>query len=1378
MSRLFRLICLWMMCVGAFSASSQDIANTFRKLSINDGLSQNTVYAILQDSKGFMWFGTKDGLNRYDGKHFKIYQNNPRDSTTIPDNYVHKLFEDRNGFIWIGTQNAGLLQFDRKTEQFLPITLQDDIGRTGAKDVNVQSILQDQNGCIWVGTNTSGLYCLEVLGFGDIVVRKHYSFSKNDPYHIDSNTILALHETADGTLWIGTTRGLSRLGKNEKSPVQFAIISKHKDAPADVLDNSVSCIHEGTNGKLWLGSLSGLVEFDMASKSYRLHPHKYEVNRYGWGRVKAIQEDNRGVLWLATAAGLLTFDRKSESFNYFTNEQENSASISFNIITCLEKDLSGLMWIGTAGMGINIFNPRFDQFQKYAGAPIPKSRTTGFSVYSILEENDSIVWIGCEVLYRWNKKSGVLRSYERSSKELLQFGNTPVCAMTKDSAGMLWFASTEGLFARNPLDGSTKLFQSRADRKDGLPEKKVLNFVQDRQGSTWAISSKHVSRLTNFEPGVFETFRIDSTDAEPTHSFMPALIDEADIMWIGSEQGLRKIHIKQGTNKLFTHDRNDLNSLSNNAVKSLCQDPFNPNYIWIGTLGGGLNRFDKTEETFKVYNEVDGLPNNVVYGILPDPNGTIWLSTNQGISRFDPTQESFTNYDEKDNLQSNEFNTGAYFKSPAGELYFGGIKGLNHFYPDSIIKNTTPPPVALTKLWIHNIEVKHKERESPLNHDISATELLYLAHDQNSIVIEFAALEFSAPDKNEFAYKLENFDTDWVAAGKSNRATFTNLSPGTYLFRVKAANNDGVWNETGATLKVVVASPWWSTWWAICVYALILLLVLYLIRNYEINRIRTRNQLKLEKVETETLRKIDMLKTKFFDNISHEFRTPLTLILGQLESMRLQSRSDEQTASKIQMAEANAQQLLALINQLMDISKIESDNAQVNLKVGDISAFLSLMCRSFEEMASAKGVNLSFHSRIAHVNVWFDEEKLRKIVSNLISNAIKFTPESGNVDIALHILSNDTIQICVKDSGIGIPKAQIPFIFDRFYQVDQSHSRAYRGTGIGLALVKELVELLNGNITVSSIKGVGTEFTVVLPFNIAEARKGIAKDPVHTDEEIHSYFSNVDARDSNHAEDVDPSGSDDKDRPSILLVEDNPDVRHFMADVLSELYQVHQAESGLDGIKIAQAEIPDLIVTDVMMPEMDGYSFVKCIREDQRSSHIPIVMVTGLDDKESKLKGFDVGVDAYIQKPFSVRELQLRIHKLIEQRKILRKKFGSLSGLDPKEISPHPADQNFMTKVIETVAEHFDDPSFGVDTLADMTHMSASQLTRKIKALINQTPGHLIREYRLQRAAELLLAERGNVSEVCFKTGFSDQAYFSRAFKKAYGTNPSKYHQS
>ena len=1337
----------------------------FRHLNINDGLSQNAVYAILQDNKGFMWFGTKDGLNRYDGYSFTVFNHSPYDTTTLSDNFITALFEDRRGLIWIGTLDGGINIYKKNTGSFLRLNIKPD-----AINNQITSIVEDNDSNIWIGTNGNGLFRIKMSG-EDLFSHsyKHFVNNPGADFSLSDNIITSLLTDSNGILWIGTGSRLSRFNSDKENFSHFAIKTKNPKAPFDPLERSISSIYEDKKGRLWLGTLSGVTLFDRRSGGYNLYTHHFDVYRYGWGKINGIIEDPEGKLWLATAGELMRFDPDKKSYSYYRNDPFDSQSLSYNIVSSLCCDHTGIIWVGTSGGGINIYDPKANRFSSFVREKDSASRISGFSVRSVLEDDEGSVWISTEVLYRWNRKTGKLKSYEKSSNRLNDFGNTGCWSMIKSSDGKIWAATTEGLFRYDPVTEKARQYKFDANNLSGLPQKEIFTVYEDSDDFIWVITQSYFSILTNVEEGIFRHFRY--REASPQNeSDRPVIYqDSKKRFWLGTREGLFLFNEKNKSFISFKNNPSDSASLNNNIIKTICPDPFQPGKIlWIGTAGGGLNRFNIKEKTFTHYTESKGLPNNVVYGILPDDKGNLWLSTNKGLSRYNLKTNSFRNFNVNDGLQSNEFNTGAYFKSKSGEMFFGGINGLNYFYPEAIKDNLYKPEIAVTNFKILNQSASSKEKESAIQKAISEIKHIVLSYDEDFIQFEFASLDHSAPGKNQYAYKLENFSKDWIYSGTIRSATFTNLSPGEYVFRVKGSNNDGVWNEKGASLKLSITPPWWSTWWAYGLYGLFIVTGLYFLRRYELNRIKLKNQLKIEKVEIDSLRRLDQMKSQFFANISHEFRTPLTLILGQVESV-LSSGIETKEKGKLQVANRNARRLLTLINQLLDLSKLEAGSMELKAEQHNIVSFLKSLFYSFESLAESQKILLKFESEYENIPVIFDPDKMEKVFYNLISNAFKFTSANGEIKVNLNVI-NSSVEIRIKDTGSGIPSDRLPYIFDRFYQIDSSITREHEGTGIGLALAKELVKLHKGEITVNSKVGEGTEFIVQLTLGDLKIEK---EQLVELPAQINVY-SELETTKTDPVSGIRNPASEDK-KEIILIVEDNSDVRAYIREQLELDYKTVEASNGEEGIRKAEEEIPDLIITDVMMPKMDGYQFSKQIRSDEATSHIPIIMLTAKAGLDDKIEGLETGIDEYLTKPFSAKELTVRVKNLIYRREQLRKRFSKSTIIKPSEVSTVSADQEFLQKVIKIIEAHFEDEQFGMERLANEINMSVSQLSRKLNALINQPAGQLIRSLRLQRAADLLKQNAGTVAEICYKLGFNDQAYFSRAFKKQFGYSPSEY---
>ena len=989
----------------SFSGSSQKL--NFKHIDINDGLSQNAIFAIIKDSKGYMWFGTKDGLNKYDGYNFVVYKHNPFDSTTLSANYITSLFEDKNGLIWVGTYNGGVNVYDRKFDIFYRIDIRKD--SLNLRDVyEIKAITEDSDGNIWIGSSGDGLFKISVNKIND-----QLSFSSKRFFNIpgnnnslNSNQIYSVCIDNNGLLWLGTNNGLTRLDIKTNTYNHFLIRTKNPAAKEVPTSNAINSIYESKDRTLWVGTLGGLVKYNRNNGSYRYFPHKYDLYRYGWGNVIAIDEDSDGNLWLATPGELMMFNTQKETYTSFMHDPFDNKTISFNSISSVYVDNTDMIWIGSTGMGIDYYDPRSNRFNVLKIIPQKPTRTSSFSVRSILEDNAGDVWIGAEVLYKWERKTGKIISFEKSTNDHTAFGNSIIFSMIQCYNGDIWAATTEGLFRYNPQTGQQKLFKYNADQPNGLPQPEVYTVFQDLDSTIWIATEKYLSKLTDPEKGTFHSVSYHSVSTFYEQVRPVIFQDPNRDIWLGTKYGLLLFKPETEKFSLFENHPDQPNSLNNNMIKSICADPLYPDrYLWIGT-NGGLNRYDRKTNSFFYFTEENGLPNNVIYAILSDEQNKLWLSTNKGLSQFNPQSGEFRNYDVDDGLQSNEFNTGAYFKSKKGEIFLGGIKGLNYFFPSQIEENTNIPPVVLTKIKLADGSLSVRNNFGILERSVDETKKIVLTNKEDIVTFEFAALEYSAPEKNQYAYMLENFNDKWINLGNLRSVTYTHLPPGNYIFRVKASNNDGVWNTDGLALELVIKPPWYKTWLAFVVAGISLVFLIVFLRTYEMARNNLKNQLRYEKISTESLRQISQMKSQFFANISHEFRTPLTLILGQIDDV-MSSDIDNREKLKLQVANRNARRLLKLINQLLDLSKLETGNMELKPAHCNIDVFLKGILYSFESMAASKNITLSFKSVSEKIPVVFDLDKMEKVFYNLIFNALKYTNEHGKVEVEIKSADSD-----------------------------------------------------------------------------------------------------------------------------------------------------------------------------------------------------------------------------------------------------------------------------------------------------------------------------------------------------------------------------------
>ena len=1406
-------VCLWLATGLAGSLHARQPSLSFDHVTTEQGLSQNSVNCIFQDRAGFLWIGTQDGLHKYDGYGFTVYRHNPDAPNSLSNNLVHTIYEDRAGALWVGTYGGGLNRFDRASETFTSFTNVPADSSSLSSDL-VSSIYEDRAGVLWVGT-WNGLNRLDRETATFAPFTRDFDHPDNPP--VSNNiTVRSIYEDEAGVLWVGSEiGGLYRLDRRSRT---INVYRNDPGAPNSLGSNFVTAIHEDHRGVLWIGTTdAGLKAFDRATETVTPYRHDPGVasslsNDY----VQAVYEDRAGVLWVGTeGGGLNRFDRTTGTFARYTHRRDDPRSLSSNRVTSIYEDRSGVFWIGTYGGGLNKYNPWRKRFTHYRHDPDDANSLNDYSVHSIFEDWEGVLWVGT-----WH---GGLTRFDRAANRFthyvegidsLRHHSVRAIYEDPDEAGLLWIG-TEGqglhrfdrrreTFAPYPLDAD-----------DDPPVKSIWRIYEDREGLLWIGTDQGLFGIDRKANGYTRYSTIPDDARSLTSNQVVALAEEDNgALWVGTRAGLNRFDRQTETFTRYRHAPNDPASLSDHAILSLHVD--RQGMLWIGTQRG-LNKRVTTPDAldaFRRYGIADGLPNEVVYGILEDDDGHLWLSTNQGLSHFDPVAESFRNYDVSDGLQSQEFNQQAYYKNRRGELFFGGINGLNAFFPDSIAINRHVPPVVITAVRKLDETIRLKPAAIPE---------ITLSHSDKYLSFEYAALDFANPAKHRYRHRLDGFDDAWIEAGTRRLATYTNLDPGSYVFRVKGSNNDGIWNEEEASLRLTIPPPWWRTGWAYAVYALLLMAGIVaaarIQRAQVIKKERERSLLREKELRTDAaeawanylqadnerkevelqkakeleqayqtleeqahrLEELDRTKSRFFANISHEFRTPLTLTLGPLENILGGAYGSVEKPVRKQLAlmRRSARHLLRLINQLLDLSKLEAGRMTLRARRGNVVSFLKGIVHSFSSYAERKELSLQFEATAEDIPLSFDADKLEKVIANLLSNAIKFTPSPGTIRVRVSTLPASDgdagdVEIRVKDSGMGIPEEQHAAIFDRFHQVDDSPTRVQGGTGIGLALSKELVELHNGTIRVESEVGFGSTFIIRLPF---VPEKGIVDGEIEEGER-----KTADGMDDRRWGEVDgeevttepPDPSTMTDKPMVLIVEDHADVRTYVRGCLDEHYRVEEAEDGVAGLEKVRALMPDLIITDVMMPRMDGHTFCRQVKSDKALNHIPVVMLTAKATEESKIEGLLARVDDYLHKPFNAQELLARVANLIAVRRLLQERYRRELLLQASEVSVRSADDLFISDA-RTVVEKYIDETLDVDTFAQEMHFEKRQLQRKLKDLTGQTPTEFILTIRLSRAKQLLDAQAGSVSHIAYDVGFNSPSYFTKRFREHFGLTPSEY---
>jgi signal transduction histidine kinase/ligand-binding sensor domain-containing protein/DNA-binding response OmpR family regulator len=1358
----------------------------FKHLTREQGLSHNFIWCVLQDKKGFIWIGTYDGLNRYDGRKFKVFKHSINDTTSLGANEVSALLEDRSGNLWVGTLGGGLAKYNSDKENFTRYVNYTD---SSSNANSILTLCEDSSGIIWIGTNHGGLHYFNPES------NKFISFRNipSDSTSLSHNKVYSLFEDSKGNLWIGTVGG--GLNKFNRENNTFTRYYFDQHGPDNLGGNMITAISEDKSGNIWLGTYgNGLIRLVNKGNIYPpvftyLKHDPMNPESISGNSIDFLFLDENDIMWFGTGTGGLNRTVSSlndgipQSFIYYDyNTNDQNSLLGNNISYCL-KDNSGICWLVSWEKGINIYDTKQKPFKNYKHEPNNPFSLSDNAVKTVYEDKSGTIWIGTVNggLNKWDRKTNRFVHYKNYLNDANTISDNYVLSIYEDSEGFLWIGTYNG--GLNRFDKKKeKFYKFKNDpyNSKSISDISIAGIIEDKSRNLWISTMNFGLNLFNNKGEYFCNFNynpdslvvLNNSSIHQIH-----LIDKTDNIWISPQAGGLIVYDSQKNKTTqYKHDSNNSNSLSNNNITSVYEDE--SGIFWIGTKDGGLNRFDKEKGLFKNYTIKDGLPSDFINDVLEDDLGYLWISTNNGLSKFNPKSENFRNYDVEDGLLSNQIEEGC--KSKTGELIFGCGNGFIIFHPDSIKDNTKIPPIYITDFYLFNkpvpIGYDSLSNRTILSKSLIDCEEIELNFDDNVFAFEFAALDYHSPNKNKYAYIMEGFDKDWTYTDASrNIATYTNLDPGEYIFRVKGSNNDGYWTEKGASIKVIILPPWWRTNLAYLIYFLLIGSIIYFIWKAQLRRLRNKHEFEMSKFEAKKLHEVDEIKSRFFTNISHEFRTPLTLILGPVKQV-MERRKDEKNKDELNIAHKNANKLLGLVNQLLDISKIESGNMKLHTSPTNYIQLLKALTLSFASYAERKRITLKFNSTEDEIIVYLDRDKIEKIITNILSNAFKFTPEGGRIEVTLS-KDDKYVNTIISDTGIGIPKDKVSKIFDRFYQVDGSHTREQEGTGIGLALTKELVDLHKGKIEVESEESKGTTFTVSIPFEkehlLPEEISEIEKE--HTEDK--SILEPEDDIIRKEEDKIDIELFEKGTLPLLLIVEDNADVREYIKDNLTKEFRTLEAVDGEDGWNKSIENLPDLIISDVMMPKMDGSELCKNLKTDERTSHIPIILLTAKAAKEDKLGGYEIGADDYIMKPFEPDELKVRIKNLIEQRIRLHQHFQKKGIFEFEQTNITSIDKKFLQRSFDIINKHISNSTFSVEMFAEELAISRSGLQKKIQSLIGETPGDLIRRIRLNKAAVLIRQKFGNLSEIALEVGYNNPSHFSNAFKRQFGVTPSDYLQ-
>jgi len=1317
----------------------------FDHLTTADGLAQSTVWEITQDRKGFIWMATADGLTRYDGHTFQVWRHQPGQPGSLPTNDIAALHADRRGTLWVAPRNGGLnrLRPELETFEHYPTTV---LG---------ESIRRASIGCfaegpdhLWIGTSEHGLLCYD---YRSNRVRRW-------PDARLGQSVTALLRVGD-CLWIGTGRGgFFRMQLQTGELTRFEVPFPTAAEPHRI----VSVIHRDRRGRYWVGTQGqGLFRFEPKTSRFTsvfFKPGVYETVNI----ILDVLDDRAGNLWVMTDHGALEYPSGEISQPIqFLPDPEQEKSLSTHALKKAFCDADGTLWIGTWQGGVNLLRARGEVFTALRHQPFnPQSLLTAKAA-PLAADAAGGLWIGSNKgllavspdqkrFRHFHQRNTALRADDINVLCPTSQGNLLVSAWP---AGFSFYDTRKGRFT--PVDGLGK-------------SKAVSHFAQADSGRVWVATQD--GKLFRFDE---RSKRLLALSLEPvlrvleTFSFNALLDDQGGSLWIGTyNTGLLCWNRRTGRVRHFTADGKP-GSLGSNGIVSLFKDQ--RGQIWAGTNGGGLHRYEPQTGRFFRLTTRNGLANNYIAGILEDEHHALWLSTNGGISEYNPRTGALRNYDQRDGLGGKEFLPEASARLPSGELAFGSTQGLVVFHPDRLKEPTPAPRVYLTGLRVFNRPVRPTDKQAPTRVSLPDATQLTFRPEQSVFTLEFTGVSFQSNRNIRFAYKLEGLETDWNHVGEQRSATYTNLHEGEYTFLVKAAVGNSPWS-TPRAVRVEVLPPWYRSWYTYLLYGLAVLGLLYALRRLILMRERLKADVRIKQIEADTLKTLDDAKTGFFTNVSHEFRTPLTLILAPLEKLTADSSFDARLQHQFQTIQRNAQRLLRLVNQLLDLSKLESGSLVPDVSRNDLVQFIGRIVESFEDWAEAKRITVHFQANFDAYEGFFDPDIVEKIVYNLLSNAFRFTPEGGEVRVGLTMSPGPDLvsgTLTVEDTGIGISEEALGHIFERFYQANGQQTRKKSGTGIGLALTRELVELHGGSVTVQSTPNVGTCFTVLLPL-AATAYPAAWLAP---DTEAIPILPTL-------LPDAVPEGlavAPGKPAPLLLLVEDNDELRQYLKEHFSRHYHVLTAPDGQAALILARKHIPDLVISDWLMPEMDGVELCTALKRDEKTSHVPFLLLTSRSNNQSQISAFEAGIDDYTTKPFNLSILDTKARSLIQNRQVLREKWSRTNLAQPSDVQLPPMEEQFVQKIIALVETHLDDPHFDVDQLETALNLSRMQLYRKLKSITNLSATEFIRQVRLRRAVQLLESGHFNVSEVAYRVGFNDPAYFSRCFKKSFGKAPQEF---
>ncbi|WP_455584036.1 hybrid sensor histidine kinase/response regulator transcription factor [Bacteroides sp.] len=1329
----------------------------FEKFRIQDGLSSSKVFDIKQDEDGYIWCATDEGFCRFDGVDFKSYGWSLGGSLDFMNQQTLKLFCDKN-YIYIAT-NFGLLMYDVETDTYK--LLENNTLQPGEKSQSVRSIIKRKAGGLWIGTYGGGVYSVDTATG---------SFERFQ-YQASDDRILSLYESDEGLLYIGTHfGGLDIVDLKTRSVTNYSIQSHN------LLDSQVESIFQDSYGNIWVGTWQGLVRFVKGKKE----PEPIELGELKGAQVNCIEENRLGQLWVGTEYFLCSItlkpgdeEIKSEDLKFYY-ESETETGLSYKTIRCLLSDKNDNLWIGTYGGGVNFVNQHKQKFNYITSDALLTNSLSYKHVSSFSEDKHGNLWITTDGggLNYWDIANNTFEEITAKTKGYNLSDDATLCSLV-DSDNDLWIGTYKCVL--NRMKDGTKRFIHYV-HQEGNPNSLMYSdlscLYEDSKKNIW-IGQR--GGLSYFDKKSDSFYVIEPLKWH----HITALGEYKEHLIVGTFDGLYKYYYNTGRIELLS------TKLKNVLVNSFAFDPRGK--LWIGTEGQGLWEYTFDTDSLGIYRQADGLNSSIVRELIL-VGDDLWMGTNKDIVKMSTKTKEFDFYSASDGVQPGSFlkNSGLMMKS--GMIALGGTEGMNIFDPTIIAKDTTPASVVFTDFLLFNQPVGIRSEQnpaSPLIKDINSTDRIELNYDESVFTIEYLGINYSSPERIRYAYFLKGVDTEWNKVGSMRSVTYRNLKPGSYCFMVMASSPSGNFDEDNVRiLYILIKPPFWQTWWAYVVYFIMLLGLLYLGWNITMMKIRVRERINYERLEKQKQKELYQAKLQFFTNASHELKNPLTLILAPLEKLLL-GETDSKKRYLLSLIKRNTMRVIKNVNEVIDIRKIDYGQLKLQVKEVDVVSLFKEIADTFEGVVEDKNINFVFNTSADRLLGWVSPKFMDKIVYNILSNAFKYVKDYDEIVMNVFVEQTDIgnlLHIEVSDTGIGINKKDLKKIFDCFYQVELNDKNiVYPGSGIGLYLVKSLVELHKGHISVESELNVGSRFAIVIPFDKASySREEIAG--AEKKEDSHATFvKETMQEDIEIVEDNTDGKNEIAKKYKILVVDDESEIRDFLAMELCEEYEVYTAADGVEGLESALNSIPDLIISDVIMPNMDGIELCEKIKSDINTSHIPIILLTAKETHEDRLRGLEVGANSYIPKPFDIRHLRIRVEQLIKYQEAVKEKFMKKVSLvsgeesDTETVPTMSHDDILIQKIINYINENISDPDIKGESIASHVGMSRMNLHRKLKALVGLSSGDFIRTVRLENAKKELLNTNKTITEISYDLGFSSPSYFYICFVKKFGMSPTEF---